>query len=84
MMRYGQRERDSDFDFFLRHYSELYSTYGHQFLAIRKHCVLGAFKSALDAIEQLAPQYEIGAYIIQECAEDDSAYRRYLYKDRTF
>lgn len=75
MNKYTDKERQMDFDYFIQNYKELYKQYGHKFLAIKDKKVLGAFDSVPDAISQLSKEYEIGSYIIQECTDDDSAYR---------
>lgn len=75
MNKYTDKDRQIDFDYFIQNYKELYQQYGHKFLAIKNKEVLGAFDSVPDAISQLSKEYEIGSYIIQECTDDDSAYR---------
>lgn len=75
MNKYTDKDRQIDFDYFIQNYKELYQQYGHKFLAIKNKKVLGAFNSVPDAISQLSKEYEIGSYIIQECTDDDSAYR---------
>lgn len=75
MNKYTDKDRQIDFDYFIQNYKELYQQYGHKFLAIKNKEVLGDFDSVPDAISQLSKEYEIGSYIIQECTDDDSAYR---------
>ena len=73
--KYTEPDRKSDFDFFIENYQELYKKYGHCFLAIKNKNILGAYNSVAEAISKLAPNYEVGSYIIQECTGDESAYR---------
>lgn len=75
MNKYTDKDRQIDFDYFIQNYKELYQQYGHKFLAIKNKEILGTFDSVPDAISQLSKEYEIGSYIIQECTDDDSAYR---------
>lgn len=75
MSKYTDEERRNDFDFFIKNYKDLYKQYGHKFLAIKNEKILGAYDSVPDAITQLSNEYEIGTYIIQECTDDDTAYR---------
>ena len=75
MDEYRDDNRNIDFDFFVKNYQELYNRYGHKFIAIRNEQVLGAYNSVSEAINTLSEIYEPGAYIIQECTGDESAYR---------
>lgn len=74
-MEYTDKDRKSDFDFFVKNYKDLYKEYGHKFLAIKNKEILGAYNSVSDTINDLTPKYEVGSYIIQECTGDESAYR---------
>lgn len=74
-MGYTDMDRKSDFDFFIENYQNLYEKYGHKFLAVKNKEILGAYDSVEDTIKDLAPAYEVGSYIIQECTGDESAYR---------
>lgn len=75
MSNYTDIDRKNDFDFFIQNYQGLYKQYGHKFLAIKNKEILGAYDSVPDAITQLSEKYGVGTYIIQECTDDDSAYR---------
>ena len=44
---YTNEERKKDFDYFIKHYQELYDKYGHKFIAIRNSKILGVFDSEL-------------------------------------
>lgn len=75
MVEYRDDDRNKDFDFFMKNYQKLYKTYGHKFIAIRYEKVLGAYDSVSEAINTLSNNYKPGTYIIQECTDDESAYR---------
>ena len=77
-MIYGNIERDADFEWFLQQYDKLYAEYGHKFFAIRNKEILDVFDSACNAIDSLAPQYEVGEYIVQECTGDESGYTMHM------
>lgn len=74
-MVYTDKDRKIDFDFFIKNYQDLYRQYGHTFLAIKNEQVIGTYNSVTEAISDLAPNYAVGSYIIQECTGDESAYR---------
>ena len=50
MNTYGENERMSDFNFFVEHYDELFEKYGHKFIVIRYHEILGAYDTLESAI----------------------------------
>ncbi len=71
---YTDKERDIDFDFFLSNYDELFQKYGKCFLAIRDRQILGSYLTVREAIDDLAPEYPLGSYILQECDGTENAY----------
>lgn len=75
MDEYKDDDRDKDFNFFVRHYQELFKRYGHKFIAIKNEKILGVYDSVLDAVNTLSENYKPGDYIIQECTGDENAYR---------
>lgn len=66
----------SDFNWFLNNYDELFDKYGHSFLVIHDKEVLGAYDSVRQAID--STNLEDGAYIVQECNGNESAYTNYV------
>ena len=76
--QYSEKNRMSDFQFFLDNYNELYQKYGHKFIAIQNKEILGVFDSDLDAIQSLSNAHPIGTYIVQECNGDDSGYTNHV------
>lgn len=78
MSIYGERERKSDFEYFIAHYQELYEKYGHKFIAIKNKTVLGVYDTEIAAIDDISKQYPLGTFIIQECNGDESGYSNYI------
>lgn len=74
-IKYTDNDRKKDFEYFVKNYKKLYDEYGHTFIAIKNKQILGSYNSVLEAIANLEGSYDVGTYIIQECAEDESAYR---------
>lgn len=70
---YSELERRNDFEYFKRNYEELFHKYGKGFLAIRNGEVLGCYKTAIEALNDLKERYAPGTYSIQECDESESA-----------
>lgn len=70
--------QEEDFKFFVEHYQEFFSRYGHKFLAIKNKRVLGAFDSAMDALEEITKVEPLGSFIVQECTGDESAYTVFI------
>lgn len=78
MNTYGENERMSDFQFFIEHYNELYEKYGHKFIAIKEHKILGVYDDAVSAINITSKEYPLGTFIVQECNGDESGYTNYI------
>ncbi|MBO5336304.1 MAG: hypothetical protein J6A94_04135 [Lachnospiraceae bacterium] len=78
MSIYGDKEREKDFEYFLRNYHDFYLKYGHKFLAIKEEIVLGVFDSEIEAITEITKEHPLGSFIVQECNGDESGYTNYI------
>lgn len=78
MNTYGENERMSDFNFFVEHYNELYEKYGHKFIVIKNHKILGVYDDAVSAVNITSEKHQIGTFIVQECNGDESGYTNYI------
>lgn len=78
MSVYEEKERNQDFDFFIKNYDKLFKLYGHKFIAIKNKTVLGAYDNIVDAINITSETYPVGTFIIQECNGDESGYTNYI------
>ena len=78
MNTYGENERMSDFNFFVEHYDELFEKYGHKFIVIRYHEILGAYDTLESAINETSQSHQLGTYIVKECNGDESGYTNYV------
>lgn len=78
MSDYGEKERISDFEFFIAHYDELYEKYGHKFIVIRNQEILGVYEDVVSAVRITSESYPIGTFIVQECNGDESGYTNYI------
>lgn len=78
MNTYGENERMSDFKYFIEHYNELYEKYGHKFIVIKNHEILGVHDDLESAINITSEKYPLGTYIVQECNGDESGYTNYI------
>jgi phosphopentomutase len=58
---------DKDYLFFFTNIEELYSKYGHKFLAIKDKRVLGAYDTFKKALEETIKTDKIGTFLVQEC-----------------
>ena len=77
-MAYGDKERECDFEWFLKNYDTLFKEYGHKFFVIRNKEILGVYESEADAINNTSDKYPIGDFIVQECNGDESGYTNYI------
>lgn len=69
---------DSDFDWFVAHYSELYEQYGKCFLLISEQRVLGKYADYKSAVRDGVLKRGYGSFIVQECNGSDLAYTNYI------
>lgn len=67
-----------DFGWFVENYHKLFQQYGLCYLAIRNRTVLGAYRSAKDALVQTEKDYPIGSFIVQLCNGNESGYTNYI------
>lgn len=74
LQTYQDKERDMDFDYFLKNYDNLFKQYGRCYMAIRNKRVLGTFRTVKEAVNALKPEFPIGSYILQECDGTEEAY----------
>lgn len=78
MNLYSEVERKNDFEYFIHHYQELFSQYGHKFIVIRNNKILGLYNTELEAINETSKEYPLGTFIVQECNGDESGYTNYI------
>ncbi len=78
MDTYGENERMADFNYFIEHYDEWFEKYGHSFLVIRNHEILGVYDDLKSAIDITSQSYPLGTFIVQECNGDESGYTNYI------
>lgn len=67
-----------DFLWFVDHYQELFSRYGHKFIAIKNETVLGVYDNMIEGVTTTALTEPLGSFIVQECNGDSSAYTAYI------
>lgn len=75
---YTDKNRKSDFKYFIKNYDRLYSLYGVSVLAIRNKHVLGSFNSEVEALNVIGAHYPIGDFIVQRCDGTESAYTDFI------
>ncbi len=75
---YTEKERREDFNYFIKHYQELYNKYGHKFIAIKNSKILGVFDTEIEAITDVSKEYPLGTFIVQECNGHESGYTNYI------
>lgn len=75
---YTEKDRKEDFNYFIKHYYELYNKYGHKFIAIKNSKILGVFDTEIEAITEISNKYPLGTFIVQECNGKESGYTNYI------
>ena len=65
---------EKEFHYYLEHQDELVKEYNGKFIVIKGHKVLGAFASALEAVENTTKQHELGTFLVQKCEPGNASY----------
>lgn len=70
--------QNSDYQWFLDHFTELYNEYGSVYLAIKDKKVLGVYHSYAEGVTATRKKEPLGSFIVQKCGADESAYTNYI------
>ncbi len=73
-------DMDADFRWFIANQDELVKRYNGKTLAIRDKVVLGAYDSAVEAVNKTS--YPMGEYMVQLCIPGERAYTVYIHTPR--
>ena len=65
---------EKEFHYYLKHQDELVREYNGKFIVIKGQKVLGAFTSALEAVETTTRQHELGTFLVQKCEPGSAGY----------
>ena len=65
---------EKEFNYYLEHQEELVKEYSGKFIVLKGHKVLGAFASALEAVEKTTKQHELGTFLVQKCESGNASY----------
>lgn len=76
IVKYNSSE---DFQWFVNNYEKFQKKYGNCYIVIKDKKVLGAYKTFGEGVHETSKKYEIGTFIVQECAVDRKAYISYYY-----
>jgi hypothetical protein len=70
--------QESDYRWFIEHYSDLFKEYGKTYLAIKNKKVIGVYSSYAKGVWKTRQKEKLGTFIIQECNGNESAYTNYI------
>ena len=65
---------EKEFNYYLEHQDELVKEYNGKFIVIKGYNVLGAFASALEAVENTTKEHELGTFLVQKCELGNASY----------
>jgi len=74
----NENARDSDYEWFLDNYFDLFHKYGMSYLVIKNKTVLGAYESYAEGVKNASNVEKLGTFIVQECNGNESAYTNYI------
>lgn len=70
--------QETDYEWFLENYNELYAKYGDVYLAIKEKTILGVYPSFAEGVLSTMKKEPLGSFIVQRCGIDESAYTNYI------
>lgn len=70
--------QNSDYEWFLDHFAELFNRFGNRYVAIKDKTVLGAYSTYAEGVNATLKTEPIGTFIVQLCGSDESAYTNYI------
>ena len=65
---------EREFKYYVEHQDELVEKYNGKFIVIKRCNVIGAFDSALEAVEKVTEQHELGTFLVQKCEPGNASY----------
>lgn len=67
-----------NFKYFIDHYKEIFSKYGHSFIVLKNESVLAAYPSFSEAYRNTIKTEQLGDFNIQECNGNETGYTNYI------
>jgi len=65
---------EKEFKYYLDHQDELITKFNGKFIVIKDCKVIGAYNSALEAVEETSKHYELGTFLVQKCEPGSDSY----------
>ena len=65
---------EREFKYYLEHQDKLVKDYNGKFIVIKDLHVIGAYNSALEAVEKTTEDHELGTFLVQKCEPGNSSY----------
>lgn len=65
---------ETEYQYYLRHQSELQTRYSGRFIVIVGESVVGDYGSKADAYLNSVKKYDLGTFLIQECNDGNTGY----------
>ena len=72
-------QRDSDYNWFEDHVTELYDLYGEAYVVIQQKKVLGAYASYAEAVHETEKTEPLGSFIVQLCGPTKESLIEYVF-----
>jgi hypothetical protein len=74
----------AEFDYYLTNQEKLVEQYRGKFIVIKDQTVLGAYDSALSAIQETQKQHPLGTFLVQKCEPGRESYTQNFHSRVTF
>lgn len=70
--------QETDFQWFLAHYMDIYNKYGNSYVAIKNQTIIGVYTSYAEGVKKTKLHEKVGTFIIQNCNGNESGYTNYI------
>lgn len=71
-------EQEKNFEYFLKHYDDIFKQYGCCFVVLKNQKVIASYPSFSEAYHKTLETETLGDFSIQECNGEESGYTNYI------
>ena len=78
------KELEKELNYYIENQDKLVEKYNGKYIVIKNCAVIGAYDSALEAIENTKQKHQLGTYIVQKCEPGKESYTQTFHSRVTF
>ena len=78
------KELEKELNYYIENQDKLVEKYNGKYIVIKNCAVIGAYDSALEAIENTKQKHQLGTFIVQKCEPGKESYTQTFHSRVTF